>query len=266
MVLFVCCALCTTLYAQDKPSNVIGSEKTLHVYLLIGQSNMAGRAPFAEKDSGVIERCYLLNNENAWEPAKNPLNRYSTIRKGIGMQKMNPGYSFSQTILEKNKGISIALVVNARGGTNIAQWKKGTQFYNEALMRTVEAQKTGTLKGILWHQGESDSRSPDTYLEVLKDLVLNLRKDLDVPNLPFVAGQIFYHPQKKPHTKQINKQIALLPDLVPFTGYVESTDLTTFDSTHFDTQGMRLLGQCYAEEMLKLQSKMKAEQITNADR
>ena len=72
--------------------------ETHHIYLLIGQSNMAGRAPITEAEAGVIERCYLLNGEDQWEPARNPLNLYSSIRKKIEMQQMNPGYGFSKSI------------------------------------------------------------------------------------------------------------------------------------------------------------------------
>jgi hypothetical protein len=72
--------------------------------------------------------------------------------------------------------------------------------------------------------------------------------------LPFVAGQVFYHAEKKPHTKQLNDQIAKLPAEVPFTGCVSSDNLTTLDDTHFDSPGMKLLGQRYAEEMLRVQA------------
>jgi hypothetical protein len=91
--------------------------KDLHIYLLIGQSNMAGRAKVPDDAAGVLERCYLLNDKNQWEPARNPLNRYSTISKGIKMQRLGPGYSFAKKMLEQNKDIKIGLVVNARGGS-----------------------------------------------------------------------------------------------------------------------------------------------------
>lgn len=162
LTLCFCWAFGAALYAQDKtPAAYDGPKEKLHIYLLIGQSNMAGRAPFTTEESGAIKRCYLLNGEDKWEPARNPLNRYSTIRKELAMQKMNPGYSFSKAMLEKDEEISLGLVVNARGGTKIEEWAKGTQYYSEALRRAKAAQKTGTLKGILWHQGESNSEKPD---------------------------------------------------------------------------------------------------------
>lgn len=234
----------------------IAEEK--HVYLLIGQSNMAGRATITKEESGPIDRTYLLDDEGKWEKAEAPLNRYSTIRKGLNMQKLNPGFRFAEKMVDEDESVSIGLVVNAKGGTSIKQWAKGTEFYNEAIKRTEMALKEGELKGILWHQGESDSKDSG-YLEKLKTLIEDLRKDLDAPNLPFVAGQLFYHPEKKANTKLVNEQLLKLPDEVPFTGCASSEGLTTYDNTHFDTEGMRTLGERYAEEMLKIQSKQKPE-------
>jgi len=224
------------------------SKEKLHVYLLIGQSNMAGRAPFTEDEAKAIPRCFLLNGEDKWEPATNPFNRYSTIRKGLGMQKMNPGYWFAQRMLEAEPGISLGLVVNAKGGTRIEQWGKGTKFYDDAVRRAKAAQKTGTLKGILWHQGESNQGNPDGYLGQLEKLVKDLRNDLGTPDLPFVAGQV-------KDLEPINKQIAKLPETVDATGFVSSEHLTTMDRWHFDAKSMKTLGEGYAEEILKLQGK-----------
>jgi len=237
------------VHAQDEtPSAYNGAKENLHIYLLIGQSNMAGRAPITKEQEGVISNCYLLNGELQWEPAQNPLNRYSTIRKGLNMQKLNPGYSFAQAMLKNQKDISVGLIVNAKGGSKIEQWKKGTRFYKDALKRAKEAQKAGTLKGILWHQGESDNKDPDGYIDKLEKLVKDLRRDLKSPKLPFVAGQVN-------KVEEINKQIAQLPETLPHTGYVSSENLKAMDRWHFDNKSMLLLGEGYAKEMLKIQQK-----------
>ena len=231
------------------------AKNKLHIYLLIGQSNMAGRADFTHEEAAPIAQAYLLNDRDAWVQASNPLNRYSTIRKDLNKQKMNPGYTFTQAMLKDAEGASLGLVVNAKGGTKIEEWAKGTEFYNEAVRRTKIAQSNGMLKGILWHQGEGNSRSADTYMEKLKSLVENLRADLGMPDLPFIAGQVFYDAETKPHTQQINDVIASLPDTVSNTGYASSNGLTTTDNTHFDLKAMKLFGERYAVEMLKLQNK-----------
>ena len=249
IMLSFCWIFIISVQAQkEKQRTYQGKKENLHVYLLIGQSNMAGRAPFSENEATVIPRCFLLNGKDSWEPAKNPLNIYSTIRKGAGMQKLNPGYSFSLEMLKKHKDISLGLVVNAKGGTKIEQWKKDTRFYKEAVRRTQEAQKSGTLKGILWHQGESNSGNPDGYLEKLKDLITSLRKDLGAPDLPFIAGQVNKVPK-------INAQIAKLPKKVSHTAFVSSKDLKTMDRWHFDQQSTHLLGKQYAMKMLTLRLK-----------
>ena len=246
-------ALPTTPYAQDKtPQTYHSPKQKLHVYLLIGQSNMAGRAPFTEDESKPIERCFLLDNSGQWEPASNPLNRYSTIRKDLSKQKMGPGYSFALEMLDIDKDINLGLVVNARGGSEIEQWAEGSKFYQEALRRVSEAQKTGTLKGILWHQGEANVEDPDKYIDKLTELVTRFRKDLAMPELPFIAGQIDGVPS-------INEQTAMLPDRLPFTGFVSSEGLTIFEEWHFDAASVKLMGKRYAEEMLKIHSKLKTE-------
>jgi len=98
LVLFAC--VCLPAHA-DK-----AQPKDLQIYVLIGQSNMAGRAPVPEEIAGPIDRCYLLNTQNKWVPAKNPLNLYSTIRKGEGMQKLGPGYSFAHAMVKALAGWS----------------------------------------------------------------------------------------------------------------------------------------------------------------
>ncbi len=252
---FVCLVMCgyaivgVCLYAEDAVMS--DTPNDLHIYLLIGQSNMAGRGPLTDAVTGVIDRCYLLNGENEWEPAQNPLNRYSTIRKGLGMQRLGPGYSFARAMLEQDAAMRIGLVVNARGGSSIRAWAKGAKAYDDAVLRTRKAMASGVLKGILWHQGESDS-SDAQYLDKLADLIANLREDLDAPNVPFVAGQVLYDPETRAHTKQINEILAQLPHAVPFTGCVMSDGLTSFDNLHFDTSSALLLGERYAEEMLRV--------------
>jgi hypothetical protein len=235
------------LFSKDINSeDYTGKKDKLHIYLLIGQSNMAGRAPFTKEESSAIKGVYLFNNKEEWEPAKNPLNRYSTIRKGLNSQKMNPGFTFSKTMLKKNKGISIGLIVNAKGGSSIKSWAKDSKFYKEAVKRTTLALKSGLLKGILWHQGESDSKDSE-YLSKLVALVKNLRNDFKSPNLPFVAGQVNNVPL-------INQQIMKLPELVEFSGFTSSTGLTAMDRWHFDSKSMKLLGQRYAMKMLEIQA------------
>lgn len=236
-------------------------KEKLHVYLCIGQSNMAGRAPYTEEEAKPIDRCLLLNGEDQWEAASIPLNKYSTVRKDIKMQKMNPSYMFARTMLEADKDITIGLVVNAKGGTAIDQWKKGMEkykpqepFYAEAVRRTKIAMQTGTLKGIIWHQGEANRKDPK-YLEKISALIANLREDLGAPDVPVIVGQI-----NQAEEQPINTLILELPKQVPHTGVVLTDGLVAMDTWHFDRPSMIELGKRYGEKMIEVQ---KASRITS---
>lgn len=100
---------------------------------MIGQSNAAGRRSIEAQDTSYLPGVYLLNEKDCWEPAKNPLNKHSSIRKKLSMQKLNFAYSFSKKIIETT-GREIGLVVNASGGTITNQWLKNAPdgYFNSA--------------------------------------------------------------------------------------------------------------------------------------
>tara|TARA_B110000037_G_C17098944_1_gene497181 strand:+ start:1498 stop:2373 length:876 start_codon:yes stop_codon:yes gene_type:complete len=231
----------------------VGGLERREVYLLIGQSNMAGRAEVETGDEAVIEGCELFNAGGEWEEATNPLNRFSTIRKKISMQRLGPGYGFAKRMRELRPDVSIGLVVNARGGTSIQEWAKGTQYYDEAICRARAAQSDGRLTGILWHQGESDGKRSDSYLEKLTVLISDLRADLGDPELPFVAGLVEQDDRDGKVARVINDVILQLPDAVPNTAVASSEGLLTSDGTHFDSAGQRLLGARFADALLSLE-------------
>jgi hypothetical protein len=150
---------------------------------------------------------------------------------------------------EAASGKQLGLVVNAKGGTALAEWMPGQTLYNEAVSRAKAAMKNGTLKGIVWHQGESDVSKSNVYLEKVTLMIQQLRSDLGVPDVPFVAGQLA---ETRPERKAFNEMILLLPSRVANTGVAASGGTATIDSTHFDSVSQRLLGERYATEMLKL--------------
>lgn len=131
----------------------------LHLYLCIGQSNMSG-CGYVRQDLGDLEpidNVYLLTPKLKWEIAANPLNKYSSKRKDLSLQRIGPSYGFAIN-LNKKTNTPIGLIVNALGGSSMAHWTKGNAegLYEAALLRAKEAQKWGNIKAILWHQGESN--------------------------------------------------------------------------------------------------------------
>ncbi len=236
---------------EPEKEQAVQANKNLEIYLLIGQSNMAGRAEIEPQDRDSLNHVWLFTGTGGkeWEKAANPLNKYSTVRKELSMQKLGPGYSFARKMADASPGREIGLVVNARGGTALSEWMPGENLYNEAVKRAKAAMKYGTLKGIVWHQGESDVSKSDIYLGKLTLMIEKLRSELGNSALPFVAGQLS---EARPERKVFNQMILLLPQKVAKTGVATSEDTATIDSTHFDSRSQRLLGERYATEMLRL--------------
>ena len=224
---------------------------TIDVYLVIGQSNTAGRATIEAQDQAALENVFLLNQTNKWEQAENPLNAYSTIRKDLDEQGLGYAYTFAQEVQERT-GNQLGLVVNARGGSSIFSWRKGDEDgYFEAAYDRLQAALSlpnTTFKGILWHQGEAN-RNYQYYLSTLSSFINDWRDTLNMPNMPFIAGQLS---QLRTDNETFNQNILTLPTLVTNTAVASSKDLNAPDLTHFDSEAQRALGRRYANKALEL--------------
>lgn len=221
------------------------------LFLLIGQSNMAGRGTMLPADTVAMEGVLLLDSVGQPVPASNPLNRYSSIRKGLGIQQVGPGCGFARR-LRAATGRRILLVVNARGGSSLREWMPEGTYFSEAVRRTREAMRFGRLRAILWHQGESDSSQPEGYLTRLNVLVDSLRRALQAPEVPFIAGEIA--PWHK-NAARFNPLIRCICDTIACSGWVSSagcTPLRDEQDPHFDRTSQLLLGERYAEKVLEM--------------
>lgn len=238
------------------------------IYLLIGQSNMAGRAPIEEEDLASIEGAYLFDDENQWVPVSNVpmgVNRYSTVEEATEARtRLGPGYTFARRLVEENDE-PIGLVVNARGATTISQWRKDdytgdVPLYAEAVRRTQEALDStpgSRLAGIIWHQGEGDNNASaaEYYLPMLAVIVENLRTDLDSQPAVFIAGEVGQWQGRGSH---INPLIRQVPSVIGNSAWVTSDGLTTHETgsdpwgPHFDSASQRELGERYAEAAVEL--------------
>lgn len=243
VVFFILASMST--YAQHAPSG--------HLFVLLGQSNMSGRAPLEASDTASLSKVMLLNAEGRFEVAKNPLNRFSNIRKETKVQRLGPGYSFAKE-LSRQLQDTIYLVVNARGGTALERFMKNdsTGYYDNIISRIKQAMQerpVAKLEAIIWHQGESNRDDYENYLIHLNKMVTDLRWDLGVPELPFIAGEIG---RWNPDYIHIVKQIAQIPDSIPNAWLVSSEGLTNIDKYHFDAHSQRILGKRYAEKFMEI--------------
>ena len=234
-------------------------KQELDIYLLIGQSNMAGRGRLLAQDTlSNIKGVWLLNGEDKPEPARNPLNKYSTIGKEYSKQQMSPGCGFATKVYKKT-GRKILLVHNARGGTRISWWLPESDYatpnyYSEAVRRTKKAMEYGTLRAILWHQGCGDTGKDALphYMERLQRLVASLRADLNAPDVPFVAGELA---QWRSQSAKYNEMIHSISEHIPNAYWVSSEGcdmLRDKKDPHFGREGQLLLGERYADVILSI--------------
>ncbi|QNL51914.1 glycosyl hydrolase 115 family protein [Olivibacter sp. SDN3] len=228
-------------------------DTNFHVYLLVGQSNMAGRGKL-DSASKIIDSAILtLDSNGMWVHAMDPIH-FDKSAAGVG-----PGISFAREMLakESDSGIRIGLIPCAVGGTSIDRWFAGEQDpvtkafpYDDAIRRANVAMRKGVLKGILWHQGEANNSKERAaeYPNKLVKLVHNFRRDLN-GDFPFVVGEIGYFKSQRPINDVLNQS----PTYIPHSAVVSAEGLKDVgDRTHFDTPSARLLGKRYAEAMYKL--------------
>ena len=227
----------------------------LRLVLCIGQSNMAGRG-LMDAGAGDTLRSGHLFNGDGFERAAEPMNRYSTVRKELGMQRVGPVGSFVARYAEVT-GAPVGVVVNARGGSSIDEWLPGseTDYLAKAVERIRAAGDWGDVAAVLWHQGEADSAHPERYEAKLRRLVGILRTELGNPSLPVVFGEIAHWnwTNRVEGTAPFNAMLRSLH--IPHTACVSAEGLAPMkDETdpHFSAASQRELGRRYAEALLKL--------------
>lgn len=226
------------------------SSDDFHLYLLAGQSNMAGRGPVEAIDQIPHPRVLTLTTNGEWRLALDPLHQ-DRANAGVGL-----GSAFGRTMADRNPKIVVGLVPVAVGGSPLSRWVKGGDLYRNAVDQARRALSRGKLKGILWHQGENDSdvaTNAGTYALRLTQLIQDLRTELGVPDLPFIAGKLgmFLLTDPRPDTPfaaTVNSQLESMVGRVPGFHLIESENLTVMpDRIHFDTPSLREFGRRYAE-------------------
>ena len=209
-------------------------------------------------DAGAADtlRGVYLFNGDGFERAAEPMNRYSTVRKELGMQRVGPVGSFAARYAEVT-GAPVGVVVNARGGSSIDEWLPGseTDYLAKAVERIRAAGDWGDVAAVLWHQGEADSAHPERYEAKLRRLVGILRTELGNPSLPVVFGEIAHWnwTNRVESTAPFNAMLRSLR--IPHTACVSAEGLAPMkDETdpHFSAASQRELGRRYAEALLKL--------------
>jgi hypothetical protein len=249
-ILFVLTAITCSLFAQT------GEVANLDLFLLIGQSNMAGRGVIGPEDRTVLPAIWVQAKDLSWNSAVDPLHYDKPDIAGVGLAR-----SFARALTAERPGASIGLIPAAFGGSALDEWKAGSLHYTEAVRRTRAALRYGKLRGILWHQGEADSKDEDlahSYAKRFEAFIQQLRADLDAPDVPVIVGELgrFYRNRPNDGAKfadVVVAQLRKIPDSVPHSAFVSSEGLTDKgDGVHFDTRSLHEFGSRYAAAFLRI--------------
>lgn len=255
-----------------------GPDPKFYIFLCFGQSNSEGFPGLQEQDKvGIDPRFRMLaavdfpemnRKAGQWYDAVPPLCRPSN---GIG-----PDDYFGRTVVAGlPKDVRVGVVNVSVAGCKIELFDKdhfqdyaktaptwmvgiikaynGNPYQHLVDMAKL-AQKDGVIKGMVFHQGESntgDKEWPNKVKGVYDNLVKDL--NLDAASVPFLAGEVVNADQHGA-CAAMNPIIDELPKTLPNSYVISSAGCTALppDHLHFTPEGYRELGKRYGEQMLKL--------------
>ena len=259
-------------------AQVFAQDPDFHIYLCFGQSNMEGNARIEDQDRenvsdrfkmmAVVDNPEMGRVKGQWYTAVPPL-----CRPGTGL---TPADYFGRTLVETlPENVKVGVVHVAIGGCHIETflpdsisnyvekrapgWMKGmlAAYDNDPYARLIEmaklAQKDGVIKGILVHQGESNTGDP-RWPGQLKKVYDNIIRDLDLQGevVPLLVGEVV-NSDRGGVCASHNAVIARVPEVIPQAHVISSSGCdTAFDLLHFNAAGYRELGKRYANKMLQL--------------
>jgi len=257
-------------------SNAFPKDKYFYIFLCIGQSNMEGNARIESQDTTVDKRFQVLAAVDCPELGRTKGNWYTAIpplcrcRTGL-----TPADYFGRTMAANlPKKVRIGIINVSIGGCKIELFDKDNyqsyittapswmlnmirEYDGNPYGRLVEmaklAQKDGVIKGILLHQGESNTN--DTlWTKKVKVVYDNLMKDLNLKpkKVPLLAGEVVRADQGGV-CASMNSIIATLPQTIPNSYVIFSSGCPDGrDNLHFNAEGYRMLGKRYAVKMLSI--------------
>ena len=243
-----------TLYfpkAAVKPA-AVPAKKKVWVFVMAGQSNMAGRGQVEPEDTVANERILAINKAGELVLAKEPLNLNEPSMVGLDC-----GMSFARTLLKScPPDVSILVLHTAVGGSSIQKWIHDSVHRDVPLLsnfkaRVERAKAFGDIKGILWHQGEADANAKGipVYDARLDSLFGMFRQICGHKKLPILLGELGYF-SKTSHESfmEINRIMHEHAQHDKHSGVIITKGLDhKGDQLHFNAAGQRAIGKMFAE-------------------
>lgn len=233
------------------PQQLPGKNK-VWIFLLAGQSNMAGRGLVEPQDTIPDQRILTINQQNEVVLAKEPLHYYEPSRTGLDC-----GMSFARTLLKSvPEDVTLLLVPVAVGGSSVQQWLGDSTWRDVKLLTNAKEKisalkNTGTFKGVLWHQGESNANTTADIMkhrDRLAEMARTFRNLTRERKLPFLVAELGSFSKSPELFGLMNRQLALFADSDRYTALIKTGDLThKGDFLHFDGPSQRRMGERFAE-------------------
>ncbi|MEE1074155.1 MAG: sialate O-acetylesterase [Acutalibacteraceae bacterium] len=230
----------------------------IHSFLLIGQSNMAGRGFLNEAIEVDKTNIKILRN-GRWQEMFRPINPDRSF-SGVSLAE-----SFAEKYA-KTYDVEVGLIPCADGGTTLEQWEVGGLLFENAIFNAKLASRTSTIAGVLWHQGESDCAEDlyPLYKQKFEKIMDALRQELNLYDVPFLLGGLGdYLPKMIQDTTLknyalVNEQLKLIAKNNSMTGYISAKGLTANpDNLHFNSKSLYEFGHRYFNEFERLRDKNK---------
>lgn len=157
-----------------------------HSFLMVGQSNMAGRGSLKAVPS-IFDEHIKMQRNGLWQTMSEPIN-VDRPSSGVGLAA-----SFAACWRLDNPDGDIGLIPCAEGESSLDDWAVGGSLFDNAVFQARLAQRTSELKGILWHQGENECSSPEranSYSEKFSVIINAFRHELNIPEVPLIIGAL----------------------------------------------------------------------------
>lgn len=260
---------CSAIAAAALFNSAWAQDENFHIYLAFGQSNMEGTGDFGAEDREVNARLRVIQNIDCQNTERTYGQWYTATPPLFGCWGgLSVADYFLRTMIrDLPENITVGIVPTAIGGSDIALFQKSApigkgnigiekipaQFsggYAWLLDLARKAQKVGVIKGIILHQGETNTNDPQWKFRV-QEIVADLRADLNLGDVPFIAGELLYR-QAGGCCGSHNAEIARLPELIPNSYVASASGLQGADKAHFTSASYREFGRRYASLMLPL--------------
>ncbi len=227
-------------------------KKHVWVFIMAGQSNMAGRAQVEAEDTVPNQRILTINKSGVVILAKEPLHFYEPNNAGLDC-----GMSFANALLKDvPSDVSIMLIPTAVGGSSIIKWindsvHRAVPLFSNFKEKVQIAKQHGRIKGILWHQGEADANEiyMPVYFDQMTKLFTIFRKTIGDKKLPIILGEL------GSFSLNAGKEFTQVNDIMHQYVVIDSRSGLVVtgqyghrgDNLHFNSAGQRGMGKGYAK-------------------